>query len=62
MGIFDSINEEDSDAATATISAKMMEAMLKYMPLRGILSFGSGKTVEEFDQIIERLNKEVSNN
>lgn len=50
---------EDMDTTSGAISPEMMEAMIKYMPLRAIMSFGSSITAEQFDQIIDRLNKEA---
>lgn len=51
--------EEEGSAASSAITKEMQQAMLKYMPLRGVLSFGSSLTVEDLDEIIERLNKEA---
>ncbi len=51
--------EEEGSAAASAISKEMQQAMLKYMPLRGVLSFGSSLTFEDLDEIIERLNKVV---
>ncbi len=49
----------EDDTSSAVITQEMKEAMLKYMPIRGLLSFGSGKTLEEFEEIIDRLNREA---
>lgn len=35
----------------------MMEAMMKYMPLRGVLSFSSGKvSLEQLQGLLDQLN------
>jgi beta-glucosidase len=57
MGIFK--EEEEGSAAASAISPEMMQAMMKYMPLRGMLSFGGNLTIEELDEIIDRLNNEI---
>ena len=43
--------QEDS-----AVSAEMGMAMMRYMPLRGMLSFGS-MTLEKLDEIVKRLNE-----
>ena len=49
--------EEDSDVAASAISSEMMEAMMKYMPLRGVLSFSSGKvSLEQLQGLLDQLN------
>ncbi|MGH4052899.1 MAG: glycoside hydrolase family 3 C-terminal domain-containing protein [Clostridium sp.] len=49
-------DEESSDA----ISDDMGNAMLKYMPIRGILSFGDGSiTYDEIIQMIDDANKKL---
>lgn len=49
--------EEDSDVAVSAISSEMMEAMMKYMPLRGVLSFSSGKvSLEQLQGLLDQLN------
>ena len=48
--------EEDSDVAASAISSEMMEAMMKYMPLRGVLSFSSGKvSLEQLQGLLDQL-------
>lgn len=48
---------EDSDVAASAISSEMMEAMMKYMPLRGVLSFSSGKvSLEQLQGLLDQLN------
>ena len=54
-------HEETSDAATEAateaISEEMTLAMMKYMPLRGIFSFGGGaESAKELDNLLEKLN------
>jgi Beta-glucosidase-related glycosidases len=51
--------DAEDDTSSEVITQEMKEAMLKYMPIRGLLSFGSGKTLEEFEEIIDRLNREA---
>lgn len=46
---------ERSETETEAITAEMMAAMLDYMPLRSILSFG-GTTPEEIGLLVEKLN------
>lgn len=49
--------EEDSEVAASAISSEMMEAMMKYMPLRGVLSFSSGKvSLEQLQGLLDQLN------
>lgn len=56
IGIFET-KKEENEAAAAAISAEMQEAMVKYMPIRGILSFGGGKvSVEQLQSLVDRLN------
>ena len=50
--------DDESSAASEAISQDMNMAMMNYMPLRGILSFGGENLPEGFlDDLIERLNK-----
>ena len=49
-------NEEDeSSAASEAITADMNNAMMNYMPLRGMLSFG-GMSGEALEEILKKLN------
>lgn len=57
MSIFQSDKEEKGEAAAEAITTEMENAMLKYMPLRGMVSFGEDVTAEELDQALEQLNK-----
>ena len=48
-------SEETSDAAKEAINDEMNLAMLNYMPLRAMISFG-GATGEQIEQILNLLN------
>jgi len=51
--------DEDDSAAAQAITAEMQEAMMKYMPLRGAVSFGSGETRMSMDDVralVDELN------
>ena len=53
-----SAEEETTEAAREAISDEMTLAMLNYMPLRGILSFGGDEnTCRLLEQILKELNK-----
>ena len=56
--IFSSMDTgEESDAAKEAISKEMMMAMIKYMPLRAMLSFGNGAVSrEDILNILAKLN------
>ncbi|MBR5110384.1 MAG: glycoside hydrolase family 3 C-terminal domain-containing protein [Clostridia bacterium] len=47
---------EESDAAKEAISEDMGLAMLNYMPLRGMLSFGANAGPEEIEALLKALN------
>lgn len=51
--------DKDKDsAASEAITEDMNQAMLSYMPLRGILSFGGGKiTDEQLDEMVAKMNQ-----
>lgn len=50
---------ERSDAASSAISEDMMEAMLRYSPLRGLLSFAPGMmTYEELEALVNQMNED----
>ncbi|MEN6472120.1 MAG: glycoside hydrolase family 3 C-terminal domain-containing protein [Clostridiaceae bacterium] len=50
--------DDASDAAEAAISADMAAAMLRYMPLRAVLSFGGNRiTGDQLNALLERLNR-----
>lgn len=48
----------ESEAASEAISNEMMEAMMRYMPLRGVLSFAADKGVdmEMLQGLVDKLN------
>ena len=49
--------EGGTDAAKEAISEDMTMAMMQYMPLRGILSFGGGaESAEDMERLLEKLN------
>ena len=50
-------NGEGTDAAKEAITGDMMMAMMQYMPLRGILSFGGADTEGELNRLLEELNR-----
>ena len=45
-----------TEAAKEAVSEEMTLAMMKYMPLRGILSFGGSDNAEELEKLLEQLN------
>ena len=45
-----------TDAAKEAISEDMTMAMMKYMPLRGILSFGGADSAGELENLLQQLN------
>ena len=50
-------SEDVSEAAAEAITAEMNNAMMNYMPLRGVLSFGGGAIGPEvIEAILEKLN------
>ncbi|MBR1583945.1 MAG: glycoside hydrolase family 3 C-terminal domain-containing protein [Clostridia bacterium] len=59
MGGLSAQDEAQSDAAQEAISAEMGLAMMKYMPLRGMLSFNGEKiTPDTIDALIKAMNEE----
>lgn len=46
-----------SESSLEAISLEMLEAMIKYMPLRQLLSFGNIINRQELNRIIDELNK-----
>ncbi len=60
-GIANALAPQDdnaSDTAKEAISSEMMEAMLQYMPLRAVLSFGNGGVTEEqINLLLDALNQ-----
>ena len=50
--------EEQSEAAAEAVTADMAMAMMKYMPLRGLFSFGGDPTVEgKLAELLKKLNE-----
>lgn len=57
MGTADDVEPSDS------ISGEMLEAMMKYMPLRALIPFSQGKLNENgLDQLLHQFNEAVNNN
>lgn len=57
IGIFAGAEAKDrSDAADAAISDEMSEAMAKYIPLRGALSFGGDMNMADIQEMVDQLN------
>lgn len=57
MESFRSVDAGGEDNLGASTN-DMMEAMLRYMPLRGMVSMGDGTTTfEELDELMEKLNR-----
>ena len=48
--------EEESEAAAEAISDEMNAAMLKYMPLRGPVSFGGHVSMRDIQKLVDKLN------
>ena len=52
-----SSDENASEVSQNAVSGEMLEAMLRFMPLRALLSFGGGQfTREQLDGLIQALN------
>lgn len=51
-------NGENDGARTEAMSDEMMEAMMQYMPLRGVLSFASDKHIDmnQLQKLVDKLN------
>lgn len=50
-------DEEEGSAAAESISREMMDAMITYMPLRGMLSFSEGRvTMQDLEELVVKLN------
>lgn len=57
LGILETGEDEGSNAASEAISSEMQEAMMRYMPLRGLLSFSGGAvTMEQLQGMVDALN------
>jgi len=56
-GIFGSgEKEKDGGAASEAISDEMNAAMIKYMPLRGAVSFGGNVSMRDIQKLVDKLN------
>ncbi|MCR1842650.1 glycoside hydrolase family 3 C-terminal domain-containing protein [Murimonas intestini] len=52
----------ESDVAAEAISAEMQEAMMRYMPLRGMISFSGGAmTLDKLEELILEWNRDNIN-
>jgi len=53
------ISEESAAATNSAVTTAMLEAMLRYMPIRVLRSFGGGRFDEaQFQMLIDALNRE----
>lgn len=51
----------ENSASASAISKEMMMAMMRYMPLRGIISFSGGRlSVEDLQKMVDDMNKAVN--
>lgn len=52
-------NADEGSASAEAMSEEMMEAMMCYMPLRGVLSFGGNKglDMEKLQKLVDKLNE-----
>ena len=59
MQIFGGGGTEDaSEAASEAISSEMGEAMMNYMPLRGITSFSGGSiSYDQLKELTDKINR-----
>lgn len=56
-GLFgDDKSNAEGDAASEAMSDEMMEAMLRYMPLRGPVSFQGNVSMADVQKVVDRLN------
>ena len=58
LDFFTDTNASSEDSATAeAMSKEMMDAMIRYLPLRGMLNFSNGKTtLADLNELVEKLN------
>jgi beta-glucosidase len=57
MGALGGDQQEGSSAASEAVSDEMTEAMMKYMPLRSLISFAGGKLNHEMLQgLLAQMN------
>ena len=57
MQTFSGGEDEGTDAAAEAVSEDMTMAMLRYMPLRGIVSFGGQLSYDELKELADKINK-----
>ncbi|HAB61323.1 MAG TPA: glycosyl hydrolase [Lachnospiraceae bacterium] len=50
-------DDKEEGVAAAAISKEMREAMIKYMPIRGAVSFGGDCTLDELQSLLDQLNE-----
>ena len=56
-------SEEEGSAASEAVTAEMSSAMMRYMPLRGQISFSGGQvTHEDLKKLIEKMNAAAKEN
>lgn len=55
---FSSGADGTTEAAQEAVSNEMNMAMIKYMPLRGAMSFGEGMTQEQMDAMLAEMNRD----
>ena len=61
-GAFGISSGSSDENAMGESTADMMEAMMKYMPIRGLLSFGGGEvSIAECKALVEKLNVLLEN-
>ena len=51
------LGDNEGDAGAEAISREMQEAMTRYMPLRGVLSFSEITTIDELERIVDEMNR-----
>ncbi len=58
LDFFTDTNASSEDSATAeAMSKEMMDAMIRYLPLRGMLNFSNGKTtLADLNELVDKLN------
>jgi len=60
FGTEDQEESDQTDAAKEAVSSEMAMAMMKYMPLRGSLSFGDPAQAEEKAKALDELLKQLN--
>jgi len=60
MAVFGQPGQDStSEAAREAVTEDMTMAMMNYMPLRGVFSFGGGITMEMADDLLKKMNGEA---